>query len=391
MVCSELPFSPEEFRWIQLQRQGLLKKAAKGGCAAVIQALGYVQIDSIHVVERAHHHVLFNRVRDYEPAIVDHLMATRQIFEYWSHAAAYLPIEDFRYSLFKKQQLAAGQKHWFERDDVQMQYVRQRIRAEGPLRAADFEKSTSKSGPWWDWQPHKKALEQLFMQGELMVTRRDKFQKVFDLTERVLPSHIDQQVPTDREMAAHLIERYLHSHGFGSVAQIGYLRSGLTAALQQELTSLCEAGHVCAFTHGKQTYYMLADLTLPVRKPRLVHLLNPFDNLVIQRQRLADWFAFDYQIEVYVPAEQRKIGYYSLPILYGATFVGQVDVKADRASGLLLLQHLWIAERVRLTDKFGYELGQSLRSFAAFNGCTQVKLVHASAAVTAWYIATVKP
>ncbi|HAT42563.1 MAG TPA: hypothetical protein DCS87_12700 [Rheinheimera sp.] len=389
MSQQSLPFSPDEFRWLQLQQQGLLKKVAANQTAVVVQALGYVQIDSIHVVQRAHHHVLFNRVRDYQPARLDRLMAEKQIFEYWSHAAAYLPIEDFRYSLHKKQQLAAGKKHWFERDDAQMQFVRQRIRDEGPLKAADFEKSGSKSGPWWDWQPHKKALEQLFMQGELMVVGRDKFQKVFDLTERVMPTAQDWTAPTDQEMAAHLIERYLKSHGFGSTAQISYLRAGLKSALQQELHKQCEEGRLHAFVYGKQTYYMPHDLDLPPRKPHKVHLLNPFDNLVIQRQRLADWFGFDYQIEVYVPAEKRKIGYYSLPILFGADFVGQVDVKADRSRGVLLLQHLSLHDSVRLSDKLARELAVALTDYAKFNGCTGIELVQATQAVRAWFDAAV--
>lgn len=391
MSRHDLPFSAEEFRWLQLQQQGLLKQVTASQTLNVVQALGYVQIDSIHVVQRAHHHVLFNRVRDYQPALLDRLLAEKQIFEYWSHAAAYLPIEDFRFSLHKKQQLAEGKKHWFERDDAQMQFVLQRIREEGPLKAADFEKSGNKSGPWWDWQPHKKALEQLFMQGELMVVARDKFQKVFDLTERVLPAQINRQPPTDQEMAAHLVKRYLQSHGFGSVAQMTYLRSGLKSALQQELHEQCEAGCLHRFAVGKQTYYMPPNLALPTRKPRKVHLLNPFDNLVIQRQRLADWFGFDYQIEVYVPAAKRKIGYYSLPILFGADFVGQVDVKADRGNAVLLLQHLALHDSVRLSDKLGRELAVALSQYAKFNGCTGIVLVQATQAVRSWFDAVVAP
>lgn len=384
-----LPFSKQDFCWIQLQRQGLLRKAARSSTGEVIQQLGYVQIDSIHVVQRAHHHVLFSRIAGYQPPLLDKLLAEKQIFEYWSHAAAYLPIDDFRFSLHKKQQLADGKKHWFERDDAQMQFVRQRIRDEGPLKAADFEKSGNNSGPWWDWQPHKKALEQLFMQGELMVVARHKFQKVFDLTERVLPASVNRELPTDREMAAHLASRYLQSHGFGSIAQMSYLRSGLKTALQQELSARTEAGELQTFVVGKQTYYMPVDLAPPARKSYRVQLLNPFDNLVIQRQRLADWFGFDYQIEVYVPAEKRKIGYYSLPILFGVDFVGQVDVKADRAAGVLLLQQLVLQESVKLSDKLAKELAVALREYATFNGCSAIQLVQATPTVRAWFDAAV--
>ena len=387
----ELPFSPRDMRWLQLERQGLLRKTPQHQALAQIEQLSYVQIDSIHVVERAHHHVLFNRIRNYQPSLLDSLLAQRQIFEYWSHAAAYLPMTDFRFSLHKKHQLQAGQRHWFAPDHQVMREVRARIHAEGPLKAADFEKTSSNSGSWWDWQPAKKALEQLFMQGELMVVKRERFQKVFDLTERVLPSQIDTRLPSDAEMAAHLVQRYLQSHGFGSVAQMYYLRRGLKQAVQQYVTEQHEAGLLLPFSWQKQVYWMAADVKPPSAKRRRVQLLNPFDNLVIQRQRLADCFDFDYQIEVYVPAAKRRIGYYSLPILYGVDFIGQLDVKAERSSKTLVLQHLYLDERVALNAGLANEFAIACVDYARFNQCQQLRLVQATAKVRAWFDAEVVP
>lgn len=387
----DLPFSPQEMRWLQLERQGLLGKAPPSRAIEQIQQLSYVQIDSIHVVERAHHHVLFNRIRDYQPALLEQWLEKKQLFEYWSHAAAYLPMADFRFSLHKKQQLQAGQRHWFAPDHEVMRHVRARIHAEGPLKAADFEKTSQKSGPWWDWQPQKKALEQLFMQGELMVVKRERFQKVFDLTERVLPSHIDTSVPTDAQMAAHLTERYFKCHGFARVEHICYLRPGLKKAVQQHVVEQHEAGLLQRFYWQKQPYFMPTDVTPPAPRRRRVVLLNPFDNLVIQRQRLADWFAFDYQIEVYVPPHKRRIGYYSLPILYGVEFIGQLDVKAERASKTLLLQHLYLDDGVKLTASLANELALACRDYAIFNRCERVQLIKANAKVRAWFDAEVAP
>jgi len=382
----KLPLSPAEFRLLNLQQQGLLRKTkGKAGVLSSIQQLGYVQIDSINVVQRAHHHVLASRVADYQPAWLDELLAKKQIFEYWSHAAAYLPMADYRFSLYRKQQLLRGKKHWFDVNHQQMREVRARISSEGPLRAGDFAATTAKNGPWWDWQPAKQALEQLFMQGELMVVRRDKFQKVFDLTERVLPEGLDCRVPDDDEFAAHLVEKYLQSHGFGSVAQMCYLRSGIKAAVEQHLLQQVEEGKLTPFYHQNQRYFWQQNLLPPGRAQKQIRLLNPFDNLLIQRQRLQHWFDFDYQIEVYVPEAKRKIGYYSLPVLYGRDFIGQLDVKAERKSGVLLLQHFVLLPEVKLTAELALALRQALTDYAVFNGCGSVQLVKAVEPIRLWW------
>lgn len=381
-----LPFSPTELVLLNLQQQGLLsQQTGAEGVLQTLQQLGYVQIDSIHVVERAHHHVLHNRVADYQPQWLAQLLAQQQIFEYWSHAAAYLPMSDYRFSLYRKAQLQAGKKHWFAKDDAQMQQVLARIRAEGPLKASDFEKPAgAKPGGWWNWQPAKQALEQLFMQGELMVVRRDKFQKVYDLTEHVLPAGLNCQVPTTEEYAEHLIMRYLQSHAFGTASQISYLRPEMKKPVQQLLEELASSAVIASFQFAGLRYYWLPSLSLAAASSNSVHLLNPFDNLVIQRQRLHHWFDFDYQIEVYVPAERRKVGYYSLPILYRQQMIGQVDVKAERKIGVLLLQNLVLHDAVVLTDDLAQACKHALSRFAKFNGCTEVCLVQAQPQVQAW-------
>lgn len=382
---SSMPLSPEQWVQLNLQQQGLhQQRRGKAATLAMIEQLGYVQIDSINVVERAHHHVLQSRIANYQPQWLDELLAQRKIFEYWSHAAAYLPMQDFRFSLFRKQQLQQGKKHWFAPDHQMMQLVRARITAEGPLKASDFTATAAKNGPWWDWQPAKQALEQLFMQGELMVVRREKFQKVFDLTERVLPTDLDLRVPSSVEFVGYLIDRYLQSHGCGSAAQISYLRAGLKPEVQQQLLERQAGGELGSFMQQGQRYFYPQNLPELAPVSRKVCLLNPFDNLVIQRQRLQHWFDFDYQIEVYVPAEKRKIGYYSLPILYRQQLIGQMDVKAVRAEKVLLVQHLVFNEGTRLTDGLRQAMTQALAEYAAFNGCEQWQLVRAAPALISW-------
>ena len=164
-----------------------------------IKAINYVQIDSISVVARAHHHSIWNRAENYDPMHIEQLLADKQIFEYWSHAASYLPMVDYRYSLPRKNGFAQGDEHWFKKDKKSMSFVLERIKDEGPLQAKDFKDSRKTKTGWWDWKPAKKALEQLFMEGELMVAKRQGFQKVNDHTERVLPANTDTRIPSEEE------------------------------------------------------------------------------------------------------------------------------------------------------------------------------------------------
>lgn len=391
-MSTTLPLSPTEFLQLLLAKQHLsTPQSRRSGTLQAIEQLGYVQIDSINVVERAHHHVLFNRVKNYQPQWLDDLLEKKQIFEYWSHAAAFLPMRDFRFSLYRKAQLQQGQKHWFAPDHQQMREVRARIRAEGPLKAADFAKTTEASGPWWDWQPAKKALEQLFMQGELMVVRRERFQKVLDLTERVLPAGIDCTLPDEREYALHLIERFLQCHVAGTASQISYLRPGMKTPVTALLRELAHSGVLQSFLYQGQSYYAENSQWQLPAKVNQVYLLNPFDNLLIQRQRLQHWFGTDYQLEIYVPAEKRQFGYYSLPVFYGTQYVGLVDVKAQRDQGLLLLQHLQLAPQWLRKSRFVQQFAKALLAYARFNGCFEVMLVRAEPKLQQWFQNEISP
>ena len=202
--------NPQELtrlRRLALSTQGLLQAQPFGhgldGARKAINQIGYVQIDTISVVERAHHHVLHSRVPKFEPAMTNQLLLNGDIFEYWTHAAAFIPISDFRFSLPYKHAIKSGQTHWFKNPDKKlMDELLARIGSDGPLRSRDLEANTKKRAGWWDWKPAKKALEQLYMQGDLMVSDREGFQKTYDLTERVLPSQMDSKIPSMDEFAA---------------------------------------------------------------------------------------------------------------------------------------------------------------------------------------------
>lgn len=342
----------------------------------VVERLGYIQIDTISVVERAHHHVLWSRAPWYKPRHLESLVAKRKLYEYWSHAAAYLPIRDYRYSLIQKNAIKAGDSPWGGADPKSTKFVLERITAEGPLQARDFvDTRPARSSGWWDWKPAKKALEFLFMSGELMISERRGFQKVFDLPERVLPNGLDLTTPTLEEFSRHLILRYLAANAIGTAAHISYLRRGMKSLVNKTCQQLVEEGELVEVNVKGIDFYAQADIERALTKPlsrQQVKILSPFDNLLIQRKRMQLLFDFDYQIECYVPAAKRVYGYFALPLLWGQVFAGRMDAKIDRSSGILTVKHLSIETQDCIT--FLEALIPALRDFLRFNGGKGVKV-----------------
>lgn len=263
-----------------------------------------------------------------------------------------------------------------------MKYVLDRITAEGPLQARHFE-TDRKRGSWFDWKPAKVALEQLFMDGTLMISSRQGFQKVYDLAERVLPENINTSMPDAREYAAHLIENTLRANSFATAGQISYLRKNAAAAVKDELHAQTEAKLLTPFhIYGsKDVYYARPGLFEQKIKPaKHIHLLSPFDNLLIQRSRTRLVFDYDYQVECYVPEAKRKFGYFCLPILWNGNFTGRLDPKADKKAGVFYVRSLHIEFSPKQTETFFSDLKQKLHEFASFNGCHKVVCEKAVAA-----------
>ena len=353
--------------------------AGPEGTYEIIRHLGYVQIDTISAVERSHHHTLWNRCRSYTPADLDILQsAPRLIFEYWSHAAAYLTVQDYRFCLPRMQRIRKGDIGWFPRNKRMIGYVLERIKSEGPLQAKDFESPGKKPGPWWDWKPAKIALEYLFLEGTLLVARRKGFQKVYDLAERVLPTHIDTRMPSSTEMAQYLIETGLRSLGLVSRKDFTYQRKDrlekIAAVLQDKLKK--NSLKTVSIEGVKEPYYTSTGLleALDARIPPYLRFLSPFDNFLIRRQRVLDLFNFQYQLECYVPAAKRKRGYFSLPVLYRDRLIGTMDAKAVRKTGIFLIKNLYLDQIPADEDDFRACFHQELRAFMAFNGCSQLEV-----------------
>ena len=371
-------------RRLALSAQGLLQSQPFGrglsGARRAIAHLGYVQIDTISVVERAHHHVLYSRVPNFKSEMIEQLLLKRDIFEYWAHAAAFLPITDFRFSLPYKHAIKSGQTHWFKtRDTKLMRELLARIRIDGPLRSRDIQTSASSRAGWWDWKPAKKALEQLYMEGDLMVSNREGFQKTYDLTERVLPEGVKTEMPSLEEFAAHLLDQQLRCHGLISLKGVTYLRRNaeLRKAVKTLVIERLAQGHLEQVKLPSGEVFLLEsgafDQSLP-RSNNRMRILSPFDNCVIQRDRIKAIFDYDYQLECYVPAAKRKHGYFCLPLLYRDEFIGRMDCKAHRKVGELEIKSMSIEQAAFDEDAFISAFAEEIRVFAIFQSCTSVAL-----------------
>lgn len=350
-----------------------------------MERLGYLQIDTLSVVERAHHHTLWSRIPDYQPHYLDELLKERQVFEYWFHAASYLPMRDYRFALPQMLDVRQNTSHYYNASPEAMQYVMDIIRAEGPKKARDFESKTQKPGSWWNWKPTKVALERLFMQGDLMVSERKGMEKTYDLRERVLPASIDVTVPSQLEYAEYLVRTYLRAYGFTTVKQITHLKKGAVVRQQVEavLNRMLEEGSVQKVTlEGMPAVFVPTDLveqSVEVVAPS-VRFLSPFDNSVIHRDRLQQFFGFDYKIECYVPKEKRLYGYFCLPILFGTAFIGRMDCKAHRKEKRFEVIHLHVENKSIPVEAWLDSFAEALKDFARFNGCEGIEVTEVSPA-----------
>lgn len=373
--------SLKEARQLAIQSQWLNHASSLPGKEATLETiehLGYVQIDTLAVVERAHHHTLWSRMPGYKSKWLDDLMNEKKIFEYWGHAASFLPMKDYRFSMIRKRDYTRGKSHWFEQDQQVKRHVLRRIKMEGPLQSKDFETPDNGRKAWYYWKPAKRALEQLFMEGKLMVSHRQGFQKVYDLAANVLPAEVNVNFPTKREYAEHLVRTAIRSHGIVSEREIYYQRGTWSDEVNKALRRLIKEGSIAELKlEGHSQTRFFGDENLPEHLSihianQEAHILSPFDNLLIQRKRLQRLFNFDYVIECYVPEAKRKFGYFTLPVLYGDQFIARMDAKADRAFKTFYIRNLWFEPNVKPGEAMLSAFSTKLKAFAGFNGCGKI-------------------
>lgn len=380
---SQVNLTKSQARKIILHAAGLSKYAqfGKGPEAVykVIDHLGFVQLDTNYVVERAHHHALAARVPDYKLEWLEELQEDGRIFEFFTSDSGYIPMHDFRFSLPVKESFLLNRKPVPQPEINLMNKVLDRIAREGPLRVKDFDndRQVASSG-WWDWRPSKIALERQYLEGKLLATRGKDFHKLYDLPINILPGDVDTAMPTPEEFARHVIKRTLQCLGIGYAKEMAwrarYVKNNL---IKMELEKLVEEGEVCTVTveglKTAQLYMLPAYKNKKIQLAGDVFILSPFDVLNAFRHRLRDFFDFDYQVECFVPAPKRKYGYFSLPILMGDTFIARMDSKADRKQGVLIVHNLHF-EAVKLTKEMVLKLGEAVKRFATFNQCAAVTI-----------------
>jgi uncharacterized protein YcaQ len=380
------------FRGLAASASGIGHGFASGseGSLEAIRRLGSVQIDTISVVERAHHHVLRTRIPGYDSDHLSELEAEpRRIIEYWSHAAAYIPIEDYRYCIPRMERIRAEGHEWFRAEKKSVALVRRRIRAEGPMRAQDFEGAKGREG-WWDWKPAKRALEYLFHSGELVAVGRRGFQKVYDLAERALPAGIDLRRPSTEEMAAFYVDHAARTLGIFAETDVAYMRKDGIEGIPAELAARVEDGRLVKVRitdelPSRPLFATPERLAKP--KPRRsaegkLVVLSPFDPLIIDRKRSKRIFGTAYQLECYLPAGKREFGYFALPLLFlgpdgDAQLVGRLDAKAERGRRALAARRLSLdppEARELSAAAFARIAAAALAGFAAFNGAESVEL-----------------
>jgi uncharacterized protein YcaQ len=381
---SPITLTKQQAKKIILHAAGLSRKAqfGKGREAAykVIHHLGFVQIDTNYVVERAHHHAIAARVPDYKTEWLDQLQADGRIFESWTYAAGYAPMDEFRFSLPVRASLAQRRKEQTQAEINLMNKVLDRIGREGPLMARDFENDrVTKSSGWWDWRPSKVALEHLNFDGRLMTLRTKNFLKVYDLPENVIPSGIDITIPTSEEYARHVITRSLMALGVASYKDITFRARYIKEkkSIKAELENMVRDRKVCEVEvvgmKGAPLYMLAEYKNKKITLPGDVFILSPFDVLNVYRHRLQFFFGFDYMVECFVPEPKRKYGYFSLPILIGDTFIARMDSKADRKKKILTIHNLHF-EPVKLSKPMIAKLCDAIKQFAKFNQCDSIVL-----------------
>lgn len=384
--------SQDAVRGLMVAAQGLQQcsssPATKVDVLQMIRQMQVLQIDTIHVVARSPYLVLWSRLGDFEPGWLDELLAEGNLFEYWAHAMCFIPSED--YPLYRRRMLDAIQKElwpvkwaakWLQEHSTAVERVRTHLHENGAVRSAEFENKDHIAGGWWNWKEEKDALASLHLIGEVMIARRQHFQRVYELRERILPDWDDGLAPP--------LEAVLETFVLNSVKALGVTKAAWIAdyfrlpkkVAQPVINTLAKGGHLRAvevegwnvpgYFHPdyQDAIDAAAQGQIPISRTTL---LSPFDPMVWDRARAQDLFNFTYQIECYTPAPKRIYGYFTLPILYQNRLIGRLDPKAHRKEGVFEVKALHLEPGVVIDDALVDELQSALHACAAWHKTPQV-------------------
>ena len=364
------------------------RPAVKADVLEAIRRMYLLQIDTIHVVARSPYLVLWSRLGEYQTEWLDELLAEGALFEYWAHAMCFIPIED--YPLYRRRMLDAIKKEvwpykwaakWSQEHPEVMERVRSHLRENGAVRSAEFENKNHTAGGWWNWKEEKDALEAMLLTGEVMIARRQNFQRVYELRERLMPDWEDAVIPSSEELRQTLALRSVNALGIAFPTWVpDYFRQPKTG-MPKRLERLAQEGLLLQVEVDEfdEPAYIHPDRLDLIEKaasnslePDLTTLLSPFDPLVWDRDRASQLFGFDYKIECYTPAAKRRYGYFSLPILHGGQLIGRLDPKSHRASGVFEIKALHLEPGVPVSEELVAELAVALRRLASWHATPEI-------------------
>lgn len=347
---------------------------------ATIHRLGFVQLDSIQAVSRAHHHILWSRNPAYREPMLDKLVRRRALFEHYTHDASVLPVEVYPYWRRRFVQLEQRVQRWTgPADQAELDAILHRIRDEGPLSTHAFDSEIEGPREMWSRPPHKRMLDYLWYAGVLSTARRDGFIKVYDLTERIIPPAVLADEKSEREQIDWLCGQALEHMAFGDGGDIQRFWAAVSPAeakawieRQSDLVAVEIEGADGSWKKAWGAPDIEARLAAAPPPAPGVKILNPFDPIIRERARLSRLFGFDYTIEIFVPAAKRAYGYYVYPLLESDRFIGRMEASGDRKAGVLNAGRLWLEPGVRWTKERQGRLAAELARFGRLAGLKTV-------------------
>ncbi len=358
--ATPVPLSQSDARriWIHAQRLDTAAPFGEGPEATrrAIEHLGYVQIDTINVIERCHHHILYSRIPAYRRADLHRAQTIdKTVFEYWTHALSFVPTRDLRFFLRFMRQDWRRRSAWFNTvKPSEVRKVLNRIRDEGSLTIRDIDDDVlvEKDHPWASRKPSKRALQVAFYKGAVTISARDGMVKTYELMDRHFGWDKPPKAASEREILAYELDRALRAQGLVSLDSICHLVPSRKPAMRKLIeTRLRRKALVPVALEGagKLEHWALPEVLEATLEPaeEIVHILSPFDPLIIQRKRVRLFFDYEHIFEAYVPKAKRRYGYFTLPVLVGEDIVALLDLKTDRENGKLLIQEWHWTEKGR--------------------------------------------
>lgn len=335
--------------WLRAQRLDTETPFGDGppATAAAVEHLGYVQIDTIHVIERCHHHILWNRIPEYRRADLRQAQSVdKSVFEYWTHALSYVPARDLRFFIpAMKRHRREGHKWLSSVSPADLRKVMRLIRRDGALTIRDIDDDVlvEKVHAWASRKPSKRALQLAFYEGRVTISERNGMLKTYELTARHFGWDRPPKPASAREITGYLLDRALRAQGLVSLDSICHLDAPNKPSVRRLIEARVRRNELMPVAlegAGKQEHWALPETleTAGLAASERVHILSPFDPLMIQRKRTQLFFDYEHRFEAYVPKEKRRFGYFALPVLAGCDIVAALDLKTDRKNRKLLVQ-----------------------------------------------------